>query len=163
MVCFLDEPGSQKLHNLLADGPVFLLVEAMQVLLHQLGGLLDLQGLLGDLPRDAWRIRGFPHKDVFVVAEEVDEHAFLFGGKHGANAHHFALGDAGVYEDFLGALYRLKIPSRPLGVGCFFDDLLPDGRKLLGGDDCRGVFIALDLALIGALEGGANGDDPIWT
>ena len=64
-------------------------------------------------------------------------------------------------EDLLGALYKLKRPGRPLEVGCFFGDLLPDGRKLLGGDDCRGVFAALNLALVGALEGGANGDDPM--
>ena len=54
----------------------------------------------------------------------------------------------------------LERPGQPLGVGCFFDDLLPDGRKLLGGDDCCGVFAALDLALIGTLEG-ADGDDPV--
>ena len=48
-------------------------------------------------------------------------------------------------------------------VECFFDDLLPDGRKLFGGDNCRDVFAALDLALVGALEGGADGDDPAWT
>jgi len=92
--------------------------------------------------------------------EEVGERGFLFGGKHGANVHHFALGATGVYEDLLGALYRLKRPSRPLGVGCFFGNLLPDGRKLLGGNDCHGVFVALDLTLIGMLEGGADGDDP---
>ena len=95
--------------------------------------------------------------------EEADERAFLFRGNHGANAHHFALGATGVYEDLLGALHRLERPDRPLRVGCFFDDLLPDGRKLLGGDDRRGVFIALDVALVGALEGGANGDDPAWS
>ena len=44
-------------------------------------------------------------------AEEVGEHAFLFRGKCGANAHHFALGAIGVYEDLLGALYRLKRPD----------------------------------------------------
>ena len=93
-------------------------------------------------------------------AEEVNERAFLFEGKRGANAYHFVLGATGVYEDLLGTLYRLKRPGRSLGVRCFFDDLFPDGRKLLGGDDCLGVFAALDLALIGALEGGADGDDP---
>ena len=39
----------------------------------------------------------------------------------------------------------------------------PDGRKLFGGDNCHGVFIVLDLALVGTLEGGADGDDPAWT
>ena len=95
--------------------------------------------------------------------EEVGERAFLFGGKRGANTHHFALGAAGVYEDLLGTLYRLKRLGRSLGVRRFFNGLLPDGRKLLGGDNCHGVFAALKLALIGVLEGGADGDDPSWS
>ena len=95
--------------------------------------------------------------------EEVGERAFLFGGKRGADACHFALGAARVYEDLLGALYGLERPGRPLGIGCFFDDLLPDGHKLFGGNNCHVMFAALDLALIGALEGGADGDDPTWT
>ena len=95
--------------------------------------------------------------------EEVGKHAFLFGRKHGAVAHHFALGAAGVYENLLDALFRLERPGRPLGVRRLFDDLLPDGRKLFGGDNCRGVFAALNLPLVDALEGGANGDDPAWT
>ena len=65
-----------------------------------------------------------------------------------------------MYEDLLGALRWLKRPSQPLGIERFFGDLLPDGRELFGGDDCRGVIVALDLALVGALEGGADGDDP---
>ena len=140
MVYFLDEPGRQKLRNLLTDGPVFLLIEATQALLHRLGACPDLQGMLDDFSRNAWYVRGSPRKDVSVGAEEVDERAFLFGGKRGADAHHFALGAAGVYEDLLGALYRLERPSRPLGVGRFFDHLLPDGRKLFGGDNCYGVL-----------------------
>ena len=163
MVYFLDKPGPQKLRNLLADGPMFLLVEAMQVLLHWLGAWPDLQGMLGDFSRYAWHVRGSPRKDVSIGVEEVNERAFLFRGKCGANGHHFAFGAARVYEDLLGALYRLKRSGQPLGVGCFFDDLFPDGRKLFGGDNCRGVFASLNLALIGTLEGGANGDDPAWT
>ena len=69
---------------------------------------MDFQGMLGDLPRNAWHIQGFPRKDVFVATEEVDERAFLFEGKCGANAHRFALGATGVYEDLLGALYWLE-------------------------------------------------------
>ena len=120
---------------------------------------MDFQGMLGDLPQNARHIRGFPRKDVFVVMEEVNERAFLFGGKHGADAHHFALEATRVYEDLLGALHWLKRPSQPLGVECFFGDLLPDGRELFGGDDCRGMIATLDLALVGVLEGGADGDD----
>ena len=119
--------------------------------------------MLGDFPWNARHVRGFPCKDVSIGAEEANEHAFLFGGKHGANAHHFSIGDAGVYEDHLGALYKLKRPGRPLGVRCFFDDLLPDGHKLSRGDNCRSVFATLDLALVGTLEGGANSDDPART
>ena len=119
--------------------------------------------MLGDLPRHARHIRGFPRKDIFVIMEEVDKRAFLFGGKHGANEHHFALRATVIYEDLLGTLYRLERPDRLLGVGCFFSDLLPDGRKLFGGDNCRGMFATLDLALIGALEEGDNSDDPAWS
>ena len=163
MIHLLDEFGRQKLRNLLTDGPMFLLIKATQALLHWLGAWPDLQGVLDDLSQNAWHVRGSPRKDVSVGAEEVGERAFLFGGKHGADAHHFALRDAGVYEYLLGALHRLERPGRPVGVGCLFDDLLPDGRKLFGGDDCHGVFTALDLALISALEGGADGDDPTWS
>ena len=116
---------------------------------------------------------GFLHanRDIFAwkpsdmsgISREVDERAFLFGGKCGANVHHFALRVARVYEDLLGALHWLKRPSQPFGVRCFLSDLLPDDCKLLGGDDYRGVIIALNLAFIGALEGGANGDDPTWS
>ena len=62
------------------------------------------QGMLGDLPRNAWHIRGFPRKDVSVVAEEVNKRAFLFGGERGADAHRFSFGAAGVYDDLFGAL-----------------------------------------------------------
>ena len=116
--------------------------------------------MLGDFPRNFWHIRGFPCKDVFIGAEEVDECVFLFREKCGANAHHLALRAARIYEDLFGALRWLKRPSRLLGVGRFFGDLLLDGGELSGGDDCCGVIATLDLALIGALEGGADGDDP---
>ena len=43
MVHFFDEPGHQKLRNLLTDRPMFLLIEATQALLHQLGAWPDLQ------------------------------------------------------------------------------------------------------------------------
>ena len=60
--------------------------------------------MLGNLPRDAWHIRGFPRKDIFVIAEEVDERAFLFGGECSTNAYPLSLRVSGVYEDLLGAL-----------------------------------------------------------
>ena len=108
--------------------------------------------MLGDFSRNAWHVREFPRKDISVGVEEVDERAFLFEGKRGANAHHFAFGSTRVYEDLLSALRRPERPDRPLVVGCFFGDLLLDGHKLLGGDNCHGMIVAFDLALIGALK-----------
>ena len=122
---------------------------------------MDFQGMLGDLPRNAWHIRGFPRKDVFVAAEEVDERAFLFGGKRGTNAYRFTLRAAGIYEDPVGALYRFERPDRFLHVGRFFDDLLLEGGEFPRGDDCCGMAAALDLTLVGSLEGGADSDDPV--
>ena len=117
--------------------------------------------MLGDFPRNAWHVRGFPHEDVSVSVEEADERAFLFGGKRGTNAHRFTLGAPGVYEDFFRALCRLERPGRLLHVGRFFGDLLLDGGELSRGDDCCGMTATLDLALIGMLEGGADDDDPV--
>ena len=162
MIHFLNKPDRQKLCNLLADGPTLLLIKVTQALLNQLRAWPDLQGMLGDFPRNAWHIRGFPRKDASVCEEEVDERAFLFGGERGANAHHLALGAVGVYEDLLCALCGLKRPGRPLGVRRFLDDPLLDDRELLEGDNHRGMLTALNLALVSTLEGGNDGDDPSW-
>ena len=43
----------------------------------------------------------------------------------------------------------------------FFGNLLSEGDELFGGDDRRGVIAAFDFALVSALEGGADGDDPV--
>ena len=145
----------------LADGPAFLLVEAAQALFHRLGAREDLESMLGDLPWDARHIRGSPRKDVFVGAEEVDERAFLFGGERGPDADFSALGATGIQEDLPRAFYRFERSGRLLCVGCPFNDLLPEGGKLFGCDDCGCVSAAFDLALVSALEGGAYGDDPV--
>ena len=63
--------------------------------------------MLDNFSWNAWHVRGSPCKDVFVGVEEVGERAFLFRGKRGADAHHFALGATRVYEDLLGALYNM--------------------------------------------------------
>ena len=84
-------PAANSFCYLFTDGPALFLVEAAQALIHWLGAWVDFQGVLGDLPRDAWHIRGFPRKDVFVIVEEVDERAFLFGGERGTNAYLFSL------------------------------------------------------------------------
>jgi len=91
--------------------------------------------MLGDFPWNAWHVGGFPHKDISLGAEEVEECAFLFGGKRGADVHHFVLEAAGVYEDLLDALRGFKRSGRSLGVGCFLGGPLLDDCELLGGDN----------------------------
>jgi hypothetical protein len=61
-----------------SDRPPPLLVEVAEPLLHGAGMRQDVKGVLSDLPRDAWHIRGAPREDVGIGAEEVDEHHFLF-------------------------------------------------------------------------------------
>jgi hypothetical protein len=52
--------------------------------------------------------KGFHAKDIAVRVEEVDERAFLFGGKVRANAKHLAVGAGGIDEDLLGILRGSK-------------------------------------------------------
>ena len=94
--------------------------------------------MLGDLPRDAWHIRGFPRKDVFVIAEEVNERAFLFGRERSTNMYPLSLRAAGVHVDLLGALCWFERHGCCFGVGRFFGNLLPEGYELFGGDDRKG-------------------------
>ena len=94
--------------------------------------------------------------------EEVDERTFLFRGKCGTNAYHFTLEATRIYEDLLEDLCCFKRLGRLLSVGCFFGYLL-EGDEFPGGNNCCGVAVALDLALVGPLEGGVDGDDPMGT
>ena len=96
MMYLLDESGLQKLVDLLPDDPALFLVEAAQALLHRSRPGLDIQGVLGDIPRNARHIRGTPRKHVGVRAEEVDEHCFLFGLEGGADRQYLAVRASGV-------------------------------------------------------------------
>ena len=115
--------------------------------------------MLGDLPRDAWHIRGFPRKDVFVIAEEVEERAFLFRRERSTNTYPLSFGAVGVHVDLLRALCWFERPGCCFGVGRFFGNLLPEGGEFFGGNDCGGVIAAFNFALVSALEGGVDGDD----
>jgi hypothetical protein len=64
--------------------------------------------VLGDLPRNAWHIRGAPRKDVSVGAEEVDEHHFLFRIEGGTDPQHLALGGSRVEGHLFGLLGGLE-------------------------------------------------------
>jgi hypothetical protein len=75
----LDESDYQQLVNLLPDCSALLLVEAVQSLPYRFGAGPNIQGVLGDFPRDARHVRGTPYEHVAVCTEKVDEHCFLFG------------------------------------------------------------------------------------
>jgi hypothetical protein len=89
----------------------------------------DVKGVLGDLPRDAWHIRGAPREDVGVGAEEVDEHHFLFGIEGGADPQRLALGGRRIEGDLLGLLRGLE-GAGVLGGGVevLVDNLLLSGH-----------------------------------
>ena len=94
MEYLFDESGRQKFLQLLADRPALELVEASQALLHRLGVGSDIKGVLGDFPRYARHIRGAPRKDIYVGAEEIDEHHFLFVVEGGADLQCLVVGVA---------------------------------------------------------------------
>jgi hypothetical protein len=62
---------------------MLLLIETMQALFDRLGPMVDVEGVLSDLPRDTRYIYRSPCKNVFIAPEEVDELAFLFGAQAG--------------------------------------------------------------------------------
>ena len=82
---FLDEAHCEELGDLLSDCSALLLVATSQMLLHGLGTWLNVEGMLGDLPRDAWHVRGLPGKDITIGAKEVGERTFLFFGQRDTN------------------------------------------------------------------------------
>jgi hypothetical protein len=55
----------------------------VQALLEGLGTGLDVEGMLGDLPRDARHFYRSPHKNILVALEEVDNLTFLFEAQAG--------------------------------------------------------------------------------
>jgi hypothetical protein len=79
MEYLFDEPRSHQLVDLLAYGSALFFVEMAQRLLHGSGSSLDIQRVLGNIPRYARHVRGTPRKNLGVHAEKVDEHCFLFG------------------------------------------------------------------------------------
>ena len=115
MEYLLDEPGRQKFLQLLANRPALELVKASQALLHRLGVGSDIKGVLSDLPRYARRVRGAPRKDVYIGAEKVDEHHFLFAVEGGANLQRLVVGVIrveGHLLDTFGGFEAARVPVR---------------------------------------------------
>jgi hypothetical protein len=86
--------------------------------------------VLGDLPRDAWHIRGAPREDVRVGAEEVDEHYFLFRVEGGADPQRLSLGGSRVEGHILGLLRGVETAGVfGGGVEVLVDHLLQGGHQ----------------------------------
>ena len=162
MEYLLDKSVLQKLVHLLADRAPLELIEAPQALLDRLGVRQDIKGVLSDLPRDARHVRGAPREDVSVGAEEVDEHHFLFAVEGGADLQRLAVRGLWIEGDVLGALSRLEgARVSLLGVhGRLGHSLQLRGEGLIERQSL-GVLDTLEVALVGVLERGADGDDTL--
>jgi hypothetical protein len=117
MEYLFDEPCSHQLVDLLAYGSAPFFIESAQRLLHGSGSSLDIQRVLGDIPRYARHVRGTPRKNLGVRAKKVDEHCFLFGVE---------LGDvvAGVERDELNRLSWLEVAGVALRIRCLLGEAL---------------------------------------
>ena len=125
---------------------------------------LDVKGVLGDLPRYARHVRGAPQEDVCIGAEEVDEHHFLFVIEDSADLQCLAVGGVRIEEYVLGTLGRLEAACVSLrGVhGLVRHPLQVRGEGLVHSKGLS-MLDAFDVALVGLLERGADGDDTLWT
>ena len=152
MKYLLDESGRQKFVHLLADRPALELVEASQALLHRLGVGLDVKGVLGDLPRYAWHVRGAPREDACIGAEKVDEHHLLFVIEGSADLQclpFWSVRVEGYRPDTLGGLEHARVPLR--GVHGLVRHLLLIHREGLVHSEGLSMLDAFDVALVGVL------------
>ena len=120
--------------------------------------------MFGDLPRYARHVRGAPRENVYVGAEKVDEHHFLFAVESGADLQRLVVVVARVKGHLFDTLGGFEAPGvsmrRVQGLACHFVE---------GG--CEGLvlrlslrtFNALNVALVGVLERRADGGDTLWT
>jgi hypothetical protein len=116
MEYLFDEPCSHQLVDLLAYGPALFFIKTTQVLLHGSGTGLDVQRVLGNIPRYAWHVRGTPRKNFGVCAEKVDEHCFLFGVELRADPDFLAGVVVGVEGDRLDRLGRFEVAGVALRI-----------------------------------------------
>ena len=80
--------------------------------------------------------------------EEVNKRAFLFGRKLVPMCTTLPLELLGSMRTSLAPSTGSKDLTDHLGVRRFLDDLLPNGRELIGGDNHRSVFVAESSSLV---------------
>jgi hypothetical protein len=83
------KPATKSLDGSLPRGPALFLVKASHALLDRPQTRLNVEGVLGDFPGDAWHFYRAPCKYILVASEEVDELAFLFGVQTSPDLHGF--------------------------------------------------------------------------
>ena len=81
----------------------------MQALLGRLQARDEAQCMLDDLPWYAWHVRRLPCEDIMIVAQEVDELAFLFGRELGTDSHRFG---------WVGGVNTHRLGFLELAEGC---------------------------------------------
>jgi hypothetical protein len=145
--------------ELLPDDPVFFFIESTQVLPHRSRVGSDVQGVLSDFPRYGQHVRGTPRKYFDVRTEKLDEHWFLFGLELRVVLQRLLPRAARVEGDGLRGFGRLEVAGVLLGVGHLSSEVFQIGDEGLRVDERLGVFNTLDVALVGMMVSGANGDD----
>ena len=149
----LNEPGRQKLLQLLTNRPAFQFVKAPQALLHRLGVGSDVKGVLGDLPRYARHVRGDPREDVCVGTDKVNEHHILFVVEGSNDLQRLTVGGVRIEGYVFGTLGKLEATRVSLrGVHGFVRHLLQVGGEGLIHSKGFGVLDTIDIALVGVLE-----------
>jgi hypothetical protein len=161
MEYLFDEPCSHQLVDLLAYGPALFFIKTAQVLLHGSGSSLDIQRVLGDIPRYAWHVRGTPRKKFGICAEKVDEHCFLFGVELGADPDLLAGVVAGVEGHGLNRLGWFEVAGVVLCIRRLFGGAIQVGDEGLGLGDGLSVLHAFHVALVSVAVCGSDGDDSL--
>jgi hypothetical protein len=140
MEYLFDEPCSHQLVDLLAYGSALFFVESAQRLLHRSGSSLDIQRVLGDIPRYARHVRGTPRENFGVHAEKVDEHNFLFGVELGVDPDLLGGVVARVERDGFNRLCWLEVAGMALHVWRLLGEALQVGDEGLGFGEGLGIL-----------------------
>jgi hypothetical protein len=162
VIHFLDETSFQELGVLFAYGPTHLVHKMAQALVHGLGTRPDVELMLGDLPQDAWHVRGPPCKGIMVGTREVNERAFQFGRELGPDLD--SLGRVvGVDLNCLGILGWAKGAGRGglVAVGSVLHHRFPKPLKLGGVGNDGGTLKVLAAIGVRLFKGAAHRDDDV--